>query len=203
MAPRQAVIFDWGGVFLQTEDYSYRHRWDARLGLPQGSVEQALHGSEDWKAAQRGNISLETYLARSAAQLGIDQDEIGQLWGDFYKGDRLAGDVVESALMARRNGMQIGLLSNNVATLRADIDRLGIAHLFDEIVISAEIGIMKPYPQTYLTILERMGKVAAASVFIDDVLENIEGARQVGMLTIHYVQGCDMMGMLQSWLESG
>lgn len=44
----KAAILDFGGVIVRTEDYGPRHAWDRRLGLPPGSVEQAVHHGETW-----------------------------------------------------------------------------------------------------------------------------------------------------------
>ena len=75
----QAVIFDFGGVFMKTSDYQPRHRWDERLGLPHGSVERVVHGSESWRAAQKGQLSMEAYWQDVAQQLHLTSDDVRQL----------------------------------------------------------------------------------------------------------------------------
>jgi HAD superfamily hydrolase (TIGR01509 family) len=53
-------------------------------------------------------------------------------------------------------------------------------------VISAEVGLVKPDERIYRLALEEMHARAEESVFLDDVLANIEGARAVGMQGIHF-----------------
>lgn len=58
---KRSIIFDFGGVLMRTIDYTPRHKWDDRLGLPHGSVEKVVHGSESWRQAQVGQMELQGY----------------------------------------------------------------------------------------------------------------------------------------------
>ena len=85
-------------------------------------------------------------------------------------------------------GLKLGIVSN--AHLLPDMmrwnwDQLGFGHLIDESIISCEIGIRKPHPQIFLTLLDRMGVSADEAVFVGDrALDDIEGAHGVGMRAI-------------------
>jgi HAD superfamily hydrolase (TIGR01509 family) len=57
---------------------------------------------------------------------------------------------------------------------------------FDGIVISAEVGVMKPAPKIYRLAAESVGVEAAEALFVDDVMANVEGARAVGMEAVHF-----------------
>jgi FMN phosphatase YigB (HAD superfamily) len=53
--------------------------------------------------------------------------------------------------------------------------------LYDEVVISGEVGARKPEPRIYLLTAERLGVRPEECVFVDDLLQNVEGAEAVGM----------------------
>jgi HAD superfamily hydrolase (TIGR01509 family) len=53
-------------------------------------------------------------------------------------------------------------------------------------VLSYEVGLMKPDRRIYELTLRRFGLTAAQTVFVDDVLANVEGARAAGLHGIHY-----------------
>lgn len=53
--------------------------------------------------------------------------------------------------------------------------------VFDAIVRSDEVGLRKPDPEIYLLTAERLQVPPQACVFVDDLLQNVEGARAVGM----------------------
>lgn len=196
---KRAVIFDFGGVLFKTRDYAPRHQWDARLGLPQGSVERVVHSSESWRQAQRGAITIDAYWADVASQLGIAPTQAANdLATDFHRGDQLDTSVVKLIEQLRTDGYTVALLSNDCADLlRPRLDKLGITHLFDPLVISSEIGVMKPDPAAYKTVLSRLQRPANETIFIDDMLANVEAAKDLGILAIHYKDGMALSAALQ------
>ncbi|HRI22840.1 MAG TPA: HAD family phosphatase, partial [Panacibacter sp.] len=52
---------------------------------------------------------------------------------------------------------------------------------------SHELGLRKPYPASYLHILNEQHLNATETLFIDDTLKNIEGAKEAGLQTIHLI----------------
>lgn len=59
--------------------------------------------------------------------------------------------------------------------------------LLKGIVVSAEVGFLKPSPSIYQYLLNTYQLKPAETVFIDDHLPNIEGARKMGMYGIHFI----------------
>lgn len=57
----------------------------------------------------------------------------------------------------------------------------GFLDQFDGIVVSGEEGLLKPEPEIYRLLLDRYGLAAGDCLFIDDVADNVEGARAIGM----------------------
>lgn len=183
---RHALIFDFGGVLMKTASQAPRWAWDDRLNLPRGSVERAVHGSEAWRQAQRGQIPPSVYWQQIAAQLGLSEAEVRQLEHDYFSEDHLDQAMVDFIRQRRAAGQRIGLLSNDSIALNEKLARLGIESLFDPIIISAQIGVMKPAPEAYHHILHRMEITPQQAVFIDDLPANIEAARAIGMTGILY-----------------
>lgn len=81
---------------------------------------------------------------------------------------------------------QVGMLSNAAGNWLSDLFEPWQAALFDEVVLSHELGVVKPHPLTYETIAEQLGVLPEEAVFIDDRKEFIAGALAVGMSGIHY-----------------
>jgi len=200
---QRAAIFDFGGVLFKTRDYGPRHAWDDKLGLPRGGVERVVHGHETWKQAQRGEIRLETYWQAVADALGISLAAAsGALARDFYSGDVLDGEIVDLIRDLREQGHTVALLSNDsAALLRPRLERLELTSLFEPLVISSEIGVMKPNADAYQQTLAQLGRPAAETIFIDDRPENITGAEAVGIHGVHYQDGMDLGATLSPLLE--
>jgi len=202
ISPKHALIFDFGGVLMKTTDYTPRHRWDDRLGLPHGTVERVVHGSPSWLQAQAGSLSTAAYWDDIAKQLHLSADDIQSLADDFYSGDELDSQLIAYIRQQRSAGYKVALLSNDVPELTNKLSKLGISDLFDALVISAQIGVMKPAPDAYLAVLERLNIPAEQGIFIDDRLENVEGAQAIGLIGIHYKAEMNLATALERFLVS-
>ena len=69
--------------------------------------------------------------------------------------------------------------------------------IFDECVVSYEVGVMKPHPRIYEVALEKGLASAEKSVFVDDREENIAAAKELGIHTIHFVPDTDLQRELR------
>lgn len=193
---KRAVIFDFGGVLMKTISQKPRHAWDDRLGLAHGSIEAVVHGSEAWRRAQLGEMSVADYWMQVAEQLHLNQADVEQLAQDYFSADRLDDDLITYIRELRADGYSVALLSNDSPALADKLRSLGIADLFEPLVISGNIGVMKPNVAAYQAILLRLGCPPAETVFIDDMPANVAGAQAVGMYAICYVDGMDLRAAL-------
>jgi epoxide hydrolase-like predicted phosphatase len=198
---KRAVIFDFGGVLMKTIDHSPRHRWDERLGLTQGSVERVVHGSASWRQAQTGALSVAAYWADVARQLGISAADTAQLAEDFYSGDHLDAEMLALVERLCADGHPVALLSNDSPALRSKLATLGIAALFDPLVISGEIGVMKPDARSYQAALDGLRLPAFQTVFVDDMPANIAGAQALGIHGLHYTTTAALLTALEPLLD--
>ncbi|MBI5668965.1 MAG: HAD family phosphatase [Chloroflexi bacterium] len=199
---KRAVIFDYGGVLVRTMDYTPRHAWDDRLRLGRGSIERITHGSESWRLAQIGQLPLADHWADVARQLGLGEADATRFAADFYSGDQPDADLLAYIRELRGRGYPVGLLSNASPALRSELDMFGMTDLFDVIVPSCEIGVMKPDARAYHAVLERIQRTPGEAIFIDDRPDNVEGARAVGMQGIVYTAGMDLRAVLEPLLDS-
>ena len=76
---------------------------------------------------------------------------------------------------------KLSVLSNADMSLRGRLERDGLHALFDDVVVSAEVGMAKPDPAIFRLAADRLGLPPAACVFVDDWDDNVEAARAVGM----------------------
>jgi putative hydrolase of the HAD superfamily len=201
-ATQPALIVDWGGVLMRTEDQAPRQAWDRRLGRAPGTVELVVHGIDAWREAQLGRCSPGDYWRAVGQELHLSPEELAGLSSDFYSGDRLDRSLVALLRRFRQRSIQIGLLSNNTLDILDQIDALGIRPLFDACVISAEIGVMKPAPEAYHAILTRLDLSAAYSLFVDDSPPNVTGAEGVGMKSVLFLPGMALSETIEGWLSN-
>jgi HAD superfamily hydrolase (TIGR01509 family) len=75
------------------------------------------------------------------------------------------------------------MTSDTLAWMRSHFHWL---ELFDELSFSCELGKNKPEPEIYEICLSRLGLLPNECLFVDDSLENVEGAIKVGIHAIHF-----------------
>ena len=83
---------------------------------------------------------------------------------------------------ARAGGVRTGLLSNSWGGRDYPIE--GLKEIFDDILISGDVGLRKPDPEIYLLAADRIGARTEDCVFVDDFNVNVDGAKAVGMMSI-------------------
>lgn len=96
------------------------------------------------------------------------------------------GEVLNPEMMALvaelREYCTTALLTNNVA--EAEWRSTFPFEHFDVVIDSSEVGIRKPDPRIYETLIDRLDKPAEAIVFVDDLPENLPPAAGLGINTV-------------------
>jgi epoxide hydrolase-like predicted phosphatase len=183
----KAVIFDLGGVLVRTEFPEVRHQLERRHGFEPGHVERTIWASEDWELAQLGDLSYEEYWKRVGAMLGLASPrETADFRREYFSADRVDQELVQ-LIEELRPRYKIGLLSNAPDKLDTWLENdWGIAHLFDAVVYSGKVGMVKPDPRIYQLILERLEVQPAEALFVDDYPRNIDAALALGMAAVRF-----------------
>lgn len=183
----KAIIFDVGGVFIRTHNRLGREKWATRLKLAPWEFENFVFGGESGRQAQLGQKTSAAHWRWLGEYFGLAEPELAELQADFFAGDSFNEPLLEQVIRLRQAGYQTGLLSNFWDSARrfwAEI--YPFVGNFDDIIISAEVGLMKPDPQLYHLAARRLGILPAEALFVDDSAENIAGARAVGMQALHF-----------------
>ncbi len=98
-------------------------------------------------------------------------------------------DGVISVLSTLRKKYKLALVSNCFVGLSDVLKALNLTRFFDCIVLSYEIGVKKPDKRIYLEALQRLKLRPEECVFVSDAINDLEGAREVGLKTILIRQG--------------
>jgi len=180
------VIWDVGGVLVRTEDGSPRQQLADRLKLERMELEELVFGGLSGDKAQLGQISTEEHWKNVLHRLNLQDEALEEFQRIFWAGDRIDFELVDY-IRSLRKQYKTGLLSNAFSDLREVLTSTWkIADAFDQMVISAEEGLVKPNPSIYRLALDRLEVEAGQAVFIDDMPVNVEAARQVGMYAIQF-----------------
>jgi epoxide hydrolase-like predicted phosphatase len=196
----RAVFFDFGGVIVRTEYQAPRQHLAERLGMEYEDIIKIVFESQSSFSASIGEISAEEHWAEVTKRLRRPASETETIHDEFFAGDVIDHEIVEY-LRSLRADYHIGLISNAWLDLRDYITGQKFDDAFDHMVISAEVGVIKPEARIYQIALEQAGVSPNEAVFVDDFIENIEGCRDVGMHGIHFQNPQLAMGELKQLLS--
>ncbi len=197
----KAIIFDLGGVILRTLDQRPRRALADRLGTNLYQLYNQVFSSESARQATLGQISTAQHLEAIGKHFGKDGQELEKLIRDFWEGDRL-DDSLLGFLKSTRPQYKTALLSNAWDNLRGMLeDEWKIADVFDELIISAEVGLAKPDHRIYTLTLDRLGVAPEQAVFVDDFIENVDAARWIGMHSVHFRSVPQALADLERYLK--
>lgn len=183
----RAIIFDVGGVLIRTHNRTGRQKWAARLGIEAWEFEHFVFDGESGQQAQLGHKTSEAHWRWLGDYFGVNEVDLSQMRQDFFAGDALDESLLEYVGRLRSAGYRTGLLSNAGDNARQLLsNKHPILNYFDGVVISAEVGLMKPDPKIYGLAAERVGVKTDEALLVDDFIENIDGAKAVGMQALHF-----------------
>ena len=199
----RAVIFDWGGVMEGLTDEEHTAAWERRLALSPGALAEALWG-KNWRRLEVSAITEDEYMQRVADQLGFPTAEAADRFTDeFYAGDRFRPQVFAAA-RALRGHYKVGLLTNAWPDMAETFHQkygIDLRIEFDVFINSADVGLRKPDPAIYHLALERLGVAPQQAVFVDDLLHNVDSAREVGIHAVQFVDTDTTLAELAALLD--
>ena len=181
----RAVFFDLGGVIVRTEFQAPRQQLAERLGMEYEDLSKIVFDSDSGIRASLGEITSADHWAVVVKRLKRPANELALIRDEFFAGDIVDRTLIEY-IRSLRGKYKTGLISNAWSDLRDFVVREKFDDAFDKMIISAEVGAMKPEPKIFQGALEQFGVKPKEAVFVDDFYVNIEGCEKVGIQGIHF-----------------
>ena len=179
----RGLLTDFGGV-LTTNVFDSFRSFSIAEGLPPDTVKRTFRENPEalgeLRLLERGELSVDEFERRFAPHLGI-ADHSG-LVQRLFAGVGPDAPMVEAVRRARDAGIKTAVISNSWGD--ATYDTVEMEGLFDQIVISGEVGLHKPDPAIFELTCDRLDVTPAECVFVDDLRENCTAAEALGMAAI-------------------
>lgn len=184
------LVFDFGNVISFFDYMIMCERFGKRLGL---SAEAFRTLAEERGMTrllaefERGAMSSEEFSRRVQERLGLDIafEEFAADWQDIFELNESVAALIPG-LKKRGHTLVLGSNTNAIhASFYRRKFRETLDH-FDHFIYSHEVLIMKPHRGFFDACVKAAAAPPESCVFIDDVEENVEGARAAGLIGVHY-----------------
>jgi len=181
------IIFDLGGVLIDWNPrYLYR-----KIFKTEEEITWFLENicTSEWNDHQDAGRSFEEATQELARKFPDHKDAI-LAWYSRWQ-ETMGGPVHETVeiLRAIRDTKKYKLyaLTNwSAETFPWALQNFEFLHWFEGIVVSGIEKTRKPFPEFYQRLFSRYQIEPSTAIFIDDNLHNLEGAKKVGLPTIHF-----------------
>jgi glucose-1-phosphatase len=192
-----AIVFDLGQVLVS---FDYKHFVDKVNKHQSGLGEQFIEKYKDNYAIHRdfekGKISEKDFIANMLEYLHhkIDEETFCKYWSDIFSFNNNVIDLLPEL----KKKYKLYLLSNtNSIHKKYGYQNYEFLKMFDKLFLSHEVGFIKPEEKIYRTIEKVSGFPSEEHLFIDDILEYVEAAKQLGWDGIQFVGYDDLVENLK------
>lgn len=201
------LVFDFGGVVVDIywEDAVKEF---ARLGLPDASQTIDRYKQKGiFLDLEEGRIDAETFIDKLSMMAGhsLTYDEVEGAWRAFFR------HVSEKrmAMLERLHGKyRMYVLSNTnpfvmgwARSHRFTADGKSLDYYFDKLFLSYKLGMSKPSPAIFKTMIDEARLVPQETLFVDDGESNIKTADSLGFKTLYVREGTDWTETIEGVLD--
>lgn len=201
----KVLIFDLGNVIVPLEELSY---WWEQLFLPIFQQKEAVRKLLDdgfFIDFERGDFDEEHFLNALSISLKpeFSKEDIIRRWNLILK--VIPSHRVEFLRTLKAKGYLLYLLSNTNSThidcVRVQMQEVYgkdiLEDIFDHCYYSYEINHVKPDIEIYKKVIKDQKIHPAEALFIDDKMENLDGAKELGIQIRHITPEQDIIEVMK------
>ena len=198
----RAIVFDIGGVLEITPDLGLDNKWEQKLNLKPGELNQRL--SQVWNGGSIGTISIEQVHQSIGEIMGMSEALVNEFMGDLWR-EYLGTLNVELVGYFRglRPKYQTAIISNSfVGAREKEEEHYHFSEVCDFIIYSHEVGLSKPDPRIFKLACERLGLRPDEVIFVDDHEEVMTSARELGIHCIEFKENAQVIADIEACIRS-
>ena len=196
------IIFDIGNVVLSFQPKQYFTKMFNNEEFANAICKQMM-GSQTWKDYDLGILTLDEVKDNFQKELPQYHTLIAQMLAVWVEILEPINYTLDKINQYKEEGYQIYLLSNlNKEAYAYIAEHYSLFEDVDGYILSFEEQLAKPDQAIYERLCNRYNLQANQCLFLDDLIENVEAARNYGMQAIHFVSIEEVDKQLQKILEN-
>lgn len=181
----QAIIFDLGKVVFDLSFDRVFQFWATASGKSFDHIKNRFRFDELSDQFERGDISAEQFRSEvsNRIEVKLSDEEFDKGWCDLYLD---AYNGIDNLLAGLQKNFRLVALTNTNSIHEHvwKVKYAGTLHYFEKIFSSHEIRTRKPESKAYQVVLDYLHLKPQQTIFLDDNIDNIKGAEQLGIATI-------------------
>ena len=194
----KTIIFDLGGVLVDwNPEYVYLNEFDGNRKKMNWFFDNIC--TSDWNEKQDGGKLIKT-ATKERIKLFPEHKKLIKMYYGRWE-EMLKGEIIESVNILKKlkskNYKLIALTNWSFETFPVAIKRFDFLKLFDGIVVSGKIKMLKPFKEIYNYTINKYELSPSECVFIDDRLSNVRGAINYGIKGIHFQSSMQLIKELK------
>lgn len=188
----RAILFDLGRVIVPFDFNRAYARIEALGGIPASEVPGKILPTGLMQRYESGEIETGDFVRQVSELCGIDVplETFDELWNSIFPRETIISEELIARLASRyrvvlvsnTNPLHFGMIRKNYPILRH----------FHSLVLSYEVGAMKPAAKIYRRAVEEAGCRPEECFFIDDMAAYVEGARAHGIDAIQFISAAQL-----------
>ena len=184
------IFFDLGNVLIKLD---YRKFSAMLTALTGKQIEELRPAFTDGLVTkyELGLCEEGEFLSTLCGRISVQQTDFMKVWTSMFDGEPL---IPEDVLLELSQKYRLWIISN---TNRTHFDYIrghySFLKCFEGLILSYEVGAMKPNPAIFKLALEKSGMKPDEAVFVDDQLANVEAAREIGINGIQFLNSAQLL----------
>ena len=178
------IIFDLGNVIVNvnwSKFYDKLNYFGEKTDFLEGQIEKTSFR----KSFERGEITPKEfyYKVRKALNLNISFDKFKLAYNNIFSLNKEVAELIKKL----KSSFRLVLLSNiDILHYQYIKKKYKILDVFDEYVLSCEVGYLKPNPLIFLHAIKKSQALPFNCLYFDDILEFVIAARLMGIRAFQY-----------------
>jgi glucose-1-phosphatase len=181
-----ALVFDLGKVIIDFDPMRAIRKLEGRTPYDAPELLARMRGTDVVNRFESGELNSEEFFEEIAGllKLEVSFEEFTSIWSDIFMEELILERIFFERLKPR---YRLVLLSNtnpmHAAFLR---ERFPVLRVFDEQVLSHEVGAMKPSGRIYKAATTAARTVPERMFYVDDIPAYVEAASRLGWVAFPF-----------------
>ena len=181
----KTVIFDLGNVIVNVDKTNLYRKWAEKSGKNVDEIIDYYGNSPAGKRFERGELNSKEFYETVAMELNLKMnfDDFKKNYCDIFN---LNNDVAKIIQKLKKNFRLILLSNTSILHYKYIKNKYKILNLFDDYVLSYEVGCRKPNPLIFFEAIKKSKTLPFNCVYFDDIYGFVFVARLMGIKAFQY-----------------